>query len=168
MTNNYWGSVNTAELQRAKASSGKNAAFIYDGYDDENKATVDWNGFVTQAWEFAGFKGENFIDFVPSLVQEVSTINEVKIGNNIQFALSLKSGGIISKYRIAQSMEDLFNEEWTNYSGNCRQFTAPSPAGRSANSRNHESIVHIIQSGLRRGRDCSARASWTEGVYPLG
>ena len=119
MSNNYWGDANTVELQRAKNSAGKNASFIYDGYDDNNKAMVVWDNFVSSEWEFAGYKGDGFIDFDASLVQAVSSVNEIKIGNDIPFKLTLKSGGTISKYRIAQSMEDLFSEDWQNYAGGC-------------------------------------------------
>ena len=124
MSNNYWGDANTVELQRAKNSAGKNASFIYDGYDDNNKAMVVWDNFVSSEWEFAGYKGDGFIDFDASLVQAVSSVNEIKIGNDIPFKLTLKSGGTISKYRIAQSMEDLFNEDWQNYSGGCYLYAS--------------------------------------------
>ena len=124
MTYNYWGAANTSELQRASNTSRRNVSFIFDSADDENLSSVDWNGFVTSPWEFAGYQGENYIDFEASLIQSVSSVNENKIGNDIPFKLNLKSSGIISKYRIAQSMEDLFNEDWQIYSGSCYLFAS--------------------------------------------
>jgi len=148
MTHNYWGEANTAELQRASASSGKNAAFIHDGYDDNSLSIIDWDGYVTEAWRNAGFQGDRFIDFEVSLIQTVSSVNEIKIGDDIPFRLNLKSGGTISQYRFAQSIEDLFNKEWSEYFDGCYLKTSEIEQAKINNGKISVYVQIKTQSGI--------------------
>ena len=117
MTHNYWGESNTSELERVSNSSAKNASFIYDGYDDTNLTIVDWDGFVAEPWEFAGYQGASLVNFTASFMQEVSGYNEAKVGNPIN--ISLETEAFVESYRIAQSFEDLASASFEPFYGVC-------------------------------------------------
>ena len=115
---NYWGEAHTAELMALQSSNKKNASFIHDAYDNPDVTMLDYSGFVTEPWEFAGYQGDGFIDFsVSFLSKAISGYPEATIGQPIEFSLEMLTGPTVSKYRMGQSIEQLKSSDWKTFSG---------------------------------------------------
>ncbi|NCD06848.1 MAG: hypothetical protein EOL97_12075 [Spirochaetia bacterium] len=118
--NNYWGENYTIELNSLKNNNKNNASFIYDGNDNPDLSIIDFSGFVSKPWDFAGYHGAGFIDFEPKFISYSSINSNVKdahIGDPIEFTLSMLSKGNVEKYKVTQSVENIQNTLWQNYSG---------------------------------------------------
>ena len=113
---NHWGS-HTAELERLRTTGKADASFIYDGYDDNSRTVLNWDVFVGEPWEFAGYQGDKFVNAEASLVQTVSGANEVVLGDPLQIRLTLLSEGSIGWYKFAQTLERMESTLWVPYTG---------------------------------------------------
>ena len=117
-TNNYWGAANTTELDRASRSAAKNASFIFDGYDNADYSVIDWNGYVTEPWSFAGYQGDGFIAMTASYNE-----NEVKRGSDVTVKVNSLADNQIDEYRVSQSVDGLLESDYSILIGN--SFAVP-------------------------------------------
>ena len=117
-TNNYWGAANTTELDRASRSASKNASFIFDGYDDDDYSVIDWNGYVTEPWSFAGYQGDGFI-----AMNATYSTDEVKRGNDVEISISTLTDNQIDEFRVSQSVNGLLESDYSILTGS--SFVVP-------------------------------------------
>ncbi len=124
VSNNFWGADKAAELSLLGA--GGNASFIWDYYDDPiNLGKLQFAPPATQPWDFAGYKGDDFIDadfninnysFTSDTMMMASQPPEpTSPGITIQPKV-LFANNTITGVRIAQSVSDLLAASWSAYS----------------------------------------------------
>ncbi|MBQ0070574.1 MAG: Ig-like domain repeat protein, partial [Spirochaetales bacterium] len=93
-TNVYWGEEHTAELMSLKAQKNANASFIYDGYDNQDYAVVDWSDFALEPIANIGYQGRDFVD-----VAVETNGGEKKIGSDIELRIRQMTNTEAEKYR---------------------------------------------------------------------
>ena len=127
-TGNYWGEVQTAEIE-SKCGSGVsvnekdyNMSFFTDYYDNFENTKIDFSNWATAPIEGAGYLGDGFIAFD-------YTINGYDFSTNGYYPESKDTALLINinpKYhtndityvRVAQGLADLTDSEWEAYSTN--------------------------------------------------
>jgi hypothetical protein len=122
--NTFWGNDKLAEL--TLIGSAGNVSFIYDYYDDPiNTGKVLYYPYASSPWDFAGYKGDDFIDadfninnysFTSDTMMMASQPPEpTSPGITIQPKV-LFANNTITGVRIAQSVSDLLAASWSAYS----------------------------------------------------
>ena len=117
LTNNYWGSAQTQELESKGAIA--NISFISDYYDNFNYARVDYSNWATEPFENCGYSETGFVAFD-------YTINGYDLGfggycpesKSTSLSIGMKPQyheNPITQMRMAQSYEELKSTSWTSY-----------------------------------------------------
>ncbi|MBN2656848.1 MAG: carboxypeptidase regulatory-like domain-containing protein [Spirochaetales bacterium] len=105
--NNFWGYDKTLELESVGAHS--DVSFIEDYYDDFNISEIDYSDWADEPWDFAGYRGDAFVDFSAALsggaVDLGSDRFEAVIGTPVELSLSMWTNNSGSRYRIAQTIK---------------------------------------------------------------
>ena len=115
---NYWGEAHTQELLALKNAGKNNASFIKDAYDNPDVSSLDYRNFVTEPWNFAGYRGDAFLDFNTTFRSKaIYGQNEATIGNPIEIQLEMLTDSNVSRYRFGQNLSQLRNGSWVPYSG---------------------------------------------------
>ena len=109
---NYWGNVYSNEIKEKIKSGIKNFSFIYDYFDDSLYRKTTLEKYMDEPWDYAGYKGCDFIAFEASSSQK-----GYKNGDDIEINLSMLSEGEITYYRMNQTIAGLLNSEWIQYEG---------------------------------------------------
>lgn len=126
---NYWGPAYTNVLRNAEFYGQKNISFIRDYYDlndindtQELYPEIIWSDYLLTQLDGIGYQGANYVDFRPICTNGVNPeydVQVIKEGDDVEFTLSMQTDGAITKYRVSQTMEGLFNEDWKTYDGEC-------------------------------------------------
>lgn len=119
LTNNYWGSAQTQELENK--GSEANLSFLYDYYDNFNLARVNYSNWASEPFENCGYSETGFITFDYSVNGYVFTSGYYpeNTGNTLSIGLNPQYHEYpITQMRIAQSYEELKASPWLTYTEN--------------------------------------------------
>jgi len=132
-TGNYWGQVQTAEIESKLGSNvpddekDYNMSFFTDYYDNFEYTKIDFSNWATEPIEGTGYLGDGFIafdytingyNFSNSGYYPESTSPELNIVVNPKYHANSISG-----IRIAQSLSQLKETSWETYTAS-QTFTA--------------------------------------------
>lgn len=112
LTNNYWGTAQTEELN--SKGNEANISFISDYYDNFNYARIDYSNWATEPFENCGYSEKGFVVFdysVDDSFHSESKETTIPISMNIHY-----NQNPIAFMRFAQSREELKNASWKPYS----------------------------------------------------
>ena len=105
---NYWGKKRTQELKQIDEGFGRYPSFIDDGCQPgkADYAIIDYDGYVSSDWSFAGYKGDLYSSFEVSdrdlhLYNNTFTVDIIPLGKKN-----------LSYYRYAYNWDSLLNCDW--------------------------------------------------------